>query len=238
MSQMTRIPPATLLLFLIFFAGCHNAGTIPPGWHGEPVSQANDQQTQPANTTTSQHNTNTPPAQLQIFICYGKVLSNHTALRLTTPHKPTLMWDPGGTFLQYDPTRARRHDVITQNAPTIDQWWQYRRDGCREPIMELFQWSITPDQANRLHAILLNHRDPNDPTQSFEPDAGGLQCSTKVSEFLIRFANDKPTITQKQFWPHKLAEQLWTQNPDSVTVFRSDGNNQVYRRYSKPVSPE
>ncbi len=236
---MTRTPFATLLLALAFCTGCHHAGTIPPGWHSQPIASTGDQTNPLSNPIhpESSNGTNTTP-QLQIFICYGKVLSNHTALRLTTPHKQTLMWDPGGTYLQHDPTRARRHDVITQNAPTVDQWWQYRRDGCREPIMEVFQWSLNTDQANRLHAILLNYHDPNDPSQLFEPDAGGLQCSTRVSEFLMRFTNDRPNVPTKMFWPHKLAEHLWTQNPDSVTVFRSDGNNQLYRRYSKSILSE
>ena len=73
-----------------------------------------------------------------VFICYGNVLSNHTALRLETPGKPALMWDPGGTFLENDPTRKRAHDVITHNAPSVWQWWLYRRDGCKEPVMQVF----------------------------------------------------------------------------------------------------
>lgn len=222
---MTRTA-AALLLLITTTAGCHHAGTVPPGWHATPLASP-----PPHAQGNGEHSS----AQLQVFICYGNQLSNHTALRLTAPHKPTLMWDPGGTFLQHDPTRARRHDVITQNAPTVNEWWRYRRDGCREPIMEVFQWSLNPDQANRLHAILTDWQDPNDPTQTFEPDAGGLQCCKKVSEFLMRFADRRPHVTEKMFWPHKLGEHLWTQHPDRVLIFHADGETHQYQR--DPASP-
>ncbi len=239
---MPRLTTTCLLaLALLICAGCHHAGTIPPSWLGKSISSVDDQQPQPqplAFAHTSKTSSNNAHAQLQVFICYGNQLSNHTALRLTVPDKQTLMWDPGGTYLQNDPSRARRHDVITQNAPTVNQWWHYRRDGCREPVMEVFQWSIDPRQANRLHAILLDYQDPNDPTQTFEPDAGGLQCCKKVSEFLMRFTGDHPHVTKKMFWPHKLGEHLWTQNPDSVMVFRSEGDSLIYRRDAEPPTSE
>ncbi len=206
-----------LCLSLALAAGCHNAGTVPPGWQSNPIA-SEDSDTQPS-------------AQLQVIICYGKVFSNHTALRLTTPNKPDLLWDPGGTFLQHKLGHGRRHDVITQNSPTIDRWWQYRRDGCREPVMEVYQWSLEPDQANRLHMILIDYQDPTDPAQTFEPDAGGLQCCTKITEFLMRFADGRPHVNEKIFWPHKLGEHLWTQNPDRVLIFRADGESSAYRKH-------
>lgn len=211
---MTRPTFACLFLCIALISGCHNAGTVPPGWRGHPI--------------TIDDTGIDPSTQLQVIVCYGKVLSNHSAIRLTVPDKPAVLWDPGGTFLQDEPDHARRHDVITRNAPTIDRWWQYRRDGCREPVMEVFQWSLAPDQANRLHTILTDYQDPTDPTQAFEPDAGGLQCCKKVTEFLIRFAEDRPRIDEKMFWPHKLGEHLWTQNPDSVLIFRSEGDSLEY----------
>ncbi len=235
---MTRFTHATLLLSLTICAGCHHAGTIPTGWRGDPISLIDNQETQPnapAHNGLGNGNASDSPAQLQVFICYGKVLSNHTALRLSAPGKQTLMWDPGGTYQQHDPSRARRHDVLTTNAATVNEWWRYRRDGCLEPVMEVFQWSLDTDQAQRLHAILLERQDPDDPTQSFEPDAGGLQCSNRVSEFLMRFTGDRPAVPRKIFWPHELGEHLWTQNPDSVMVFRSDGGSYLYRRDSTPT---
>lgn len=232
-SMMTRYVPATWLMSLVICltVGCHHAGTIPPGWRGEPISLSGDEQAEHVGSArTGQGNGGGSQGLLQVFICYGKVLSNHTAVRLGTPGKETLMWDPGGTYGQYDPSYARRHDVLTKNAPTVDQWWRYRRDRCREPIMEVFQWSIDADQARRLHAVLLNYHDPADTAQTFEPDTGGLQCCTKVSEYLMRFADGRPAVPGKLFWPHELGEHLWTQEPDSVMVFRSDGESDVYRR--------
>ncbi len=207
-----------LLAILCPAVGCHHAGTTPAGWYGQTITAPDTNN--PASHT--QGNGIRATGTLQVIICYGKVLSNHTALRLTAPDQNPLLWDPGGTYRQDDPAYARRHDVLTNNAPSIDEWWRYRRDGCREPVMEVYQWSIDAEQARRLHAVLLNRADPADPSQTFEPDAGGLQCSTRVSEFLMRFADGRPGVTKKFFWPHKLGEHLWGQNPDSVTVYRAD----------------
>lgn len=217
-------------------AGCHHAGTVPPGWQGKPlISESLPGPSQTVPDTGPQGNGSGPPAILQVVICYGKTLSNHTALRLEAPGVQTLMWDPGGTYKQDDPAYERRYDVLTRNAPTIQQWWLYRRDRCREPVMEVFQWSIIPDQARRLHTILLTRHDPDDPAQLFEPDAGGLECCKRVSEFLSRFADDRPAVSTRYFWPHKLGEHLWTQQPDRVIVYRKEGPNMVYTRL--PNSP-
>lgn len=226
---MPRSTHATLPLVLVLglAPGCHHGGLAPNGWVGEPIEPHRDTaQEDPSHAT------------LQVFICYGKVLSNHSAIRLTAPGRQTLMWDPGGTYGQNDPTRARRHDVLTQNAPTVDQWWRYRRDGCREPIMEVFQWSLDTQQAHRLHALLTRYQDPADPAETFEPDAGGLQCCKKVSEYLMRFADGRPGVKEKLFWPHELGEHLWAQSPDHVWIFRRDGPSKVYRRDTGSVSPE
>jgi hypothetical protein len=221
MPAMPRPPRSVLFLILLLalVPGCHHGGQAPAGWVGKPIGADRDTADKDAGQAT-----------LQVFICYGKVFSNHSALRLTAPGKPTLMWDPGGTFLQYDLTKARRHDVITRNAPTVNEWWRYRRDGCLEPVMEVFQWSLDTPQARRLHAVLTDYQDPANPTETFEPDGGGLQCSKKVSEYLMRFAGDRPRVQTQWFWPHKLAERLWTQSPDHVWVFRRDGPAYVYRR--------
>lgn len=224
---------ALLLMTAGLVGGCHHAGTIPHGWRGEPLppdafaSHPVQSQT-PGNGDDRAGDGDR--GQLQVFICYGKVLSNHCVLRLTAPGKQTLMWDPGGTYGQFDPKYARRHDVLTQNATSVDQWWRYRRDGCLEPVMEVFQWELDPGQANRLHALLLTGEDPTDPTQTFEPSGAALQCSNKVSEFLMRFADGRPFVPHKMFWPHDLGEHLWTQSPDRVMVFKRNGPAYVYRR--------
>ncbi len=236
MSAMKRYSLLLLLLAFVLSAGCHHAGTVPMGWRGDPITLTDDPASGNVDPTSNDlGNGYSPTATLQVIICYGAVLSNHTALRLETPGVQTLMWDPGGTYKQDDPTYARRYDVLTNNAPTINQWWHYRRDRCREPIMEVFQWSIQADQARRLHTILLTRYDPDDPAQKFEPDAGGLECCKRVCEFLSRFADGKPAVPTRYFWPHKLGEHLWTQQPDRVMVFRNKGQDRVYERL--PDSP-
>lgn len=210
--------------------GCHHAGTVPPGWRGEQITSHETANAQSANLSNhAQGNGEQTAGALQVYICYGRLLSNHTALRLTAPNKPTLFWDPGGTYKQDDPAYARRHDVITKNAPSLDEWWRYRRDGCREPIMEVYQWSLDAKQAQRLHQVLLNRTDPTDPTQTFEPDAGGLQCCKRVSELLMRFSPGRPVVMKKYFWPHELGEHLWDQQPEVVLVYRADAPAMAYR---------
>lgn len=232
---MNRIGRILLLSAMLATAlGCHHAGTAPPGWHGQPVATPDARGT----TNLAQGNGHPNTGTLEVVICYGKVLSNHTALRLTAPDRSTLFWDPGGTYKYDDPAYARRNDVLTENAPSIEQWWHYRRDGCREPIMEVYRWSIDTRQAERLHRILTEHADPADPTQTFEPDAGGLQCCKRVSEFLMRFADGRPSVTEKYFWPHELGEHLWAQQPDDVTVYRDNGEIQTFRRGANGASSE
>ena len=223
---MNRAARILLILSMCFPAvGCHHAGTAPPGWYGEPVGA------QDTNGPANQAQGNGHPATgtLQVVICYGTVLSNHTALRLTTPNQPALFWDPGGTYKHDDPAYARRHDVLTQNAPSIEEWWRYRRDGCREPVMEVYRWSIDAEQAKRMYHVLTEYADPADPAQTFEPDAGGLQCCKRVSELLIRFADGRPGVKKNYFWPHELGEHLWSQQPEDVTVYRAEGPATAYR---------
>jgi hypothetical protein len=234
MNRTRRILLLLLMLLIAPAVACHHAGTAPPGWVGEPVTAPDT--TDPTNQ--SQGNGGQSTGTLQVVICYGKLLSNHTALRLTTPDQTTLFWDPGGTYQHDDPAYARRHDVLTDNAPSIDEWWRYRRDGCREPIMEVYRWSIDTEQAKRIHRILTEYVDPTDPTQTFEPDAGGLQCCKRVSELLIRFADGRPAVTKRYFWPHELGEHLWGQQPDDVTVYRADGPTTAYRLGAVPTLNE
>ncbi len=229
MSAMTRGIRLISLCFFVLIPGCHQAGTVPPGWRGEPYAfDALD--------------TNNPPAPsagtLQVFICYGKVLSNHTALRLEAPGLNTLMWDPGGTFKQDDPAYARRYDVLTRKNLTVEQWWRYRSESCREPIVQMYEWSLSSGQAKRLHTILITRHDPLDRSQVFEPDAGGLECCKRVSEFLDRFADGRPAVPERYFWPHELGEHLWTQSPDRVVIFRSDGQNMSYRSSPGSSTPD
>lgn len=221
-------------LLMCVLAGCHHAGVVPDGWNSTEVLIENGEPTD--NSIAPQNNDSDSSGTLQVIICYGMVLSNHTAVRLCVPNHNTLMWDPGGSYLKEDPTRARIHDVITEQAPTIFQWWEYRRDGCQEPVMEVFEWSIAADQANRLRTILLEWHDPLDPKQTFEPDAGGLQCCFRASEFLMRFGDHRPYVPKLYFWPHELGEHLWTQQPDRVLIYRRHGESMAYHRDAVAIS--
>ena len=70
------------------------------------------------------------------------------------------------------------------------------------------------------------------------PSAFGLPPRTPLNKMLehfsdavrvVRFADGRPDVTKKYFWPHELGEHLWDQQPDSVTVYRADGATMIYR---------
>ncbi|GAB4108203.1 MAG: hypothetical protein Kow00105_14540 [Phycisphaeraceae bacterium] len=206
--------------------GCHHAGILPAGWRpaaADTNSLGNGIHDELPDSEISQQ-----PGRLQIIICYGELISNHTALRLVTPGKPTLVWDPGGSFMHDNPTYGRKRDVLTQNAPTLEQWWAYRRDGCQEPIMHVYEWAITPRQAQRLYHVLTRFHDPLDPKVRFNPDAPALQCCKKTCEFLQQFADGAPDVPERFFWPHQLGDHLWGQHPGRVLIYRAGRPVEVY----------
>ena len=207
-----------LLLLASAVTGCH-AGRprVPVGW------RTADGASRPAvSDGTAEH------AQLQVLICYGSLMSNHAALRLVCPGKPTLLWDPGGGYHASDPVFDRRADVVVQGAPSVDQWWHYRRDSCGEPFMEAFEWDLQSSVSLNLHQVLRRGTVYESDPSAFSTDAAAGACGLAVSGFVQRFLGSKIRLEEAKLWPHDLATALWRENPDRVGVYERGKDKRIY----------
>ena len=203
---------------MLFACGCH-AGRpqVPEGWSAIPESI--DQR--PA---VGRHD------RLQVIICYGRFFSNHSTVRLSGPGHEVLFWDPGGIYKADDPQYVRRGDLLLDRTPDLDEWWRYRSEGCREPFMKVFEWDLDPLESARLHeALHVGSRFSKDP-DDFQTETSGGFCCIAVSEYLRRFAAPRIAVTSRYFWPHKLAQHLWSQAPDCVRVYEKGAPVRLYVR--------
>lgn len=199
-------------------AGCHGGVPAPKGWvnvggggaGGEAVADRDDR------------------GALQVIICYGAHFSNHAALRLTCPGRLVLFWDPGGNYGEDDPGSGRARDLILARPPTIQQWWDYRRNGCREPIMAVYEWELSGHDARAMHGVLLHGLAADEPGGPFHSDAPGWYCSLSICDFLARCGGKAVAMPQRWFLPLNLGKHLWTQSPDRVTIFRDQQPPAVY----------
>lgn len=206
--------------FLCASVGCHSGFHPPPGWTEQ----------MPLNTEFASDYVTESKGQLQVIICYGHLLSNHAALRLTCPGQKTVFWDPGGTYGEENPLLGRKRDLILTQPPTLEQWWDYRRHGCNEPFMAVFEWDLNFEFANDLQVTLIKGINDHVPGRLFNSDAPGLFCSIAVCDFLKRFAQPRVVIEHKRLLPHQLADDLWTQSPDRVRLFRKGKPAQIFVR--------
>lgn len=167
-------------------------------------------------------------ARLQIIIAYGQLVDNHAALRLVCPGRPVLFWDPGGGYNAQTAPHTRWNDIIIEDPPDLQTYLAFRRTHF-DTAVEIFEWRISVDQAAAMYDVLRHGTDGNHPAGIFRSDTPGLFCSTAISDFLGRFAQDTMTLSEKYFWPNELAKALYTQAPDRVIVFRSANTPVVYR---------
>jgi hypothetical protein len=162
---------------------------------------------------------------LQVIICYGWVTSNHACLRLQGPVGSVLFWDPGGMFGEAVVPNHRHNDLLLEAyAPSLAQIWDYRRVGCNEPMMLVFEWRLTDAQAQANRKLILAGE------RGFESDAPGGFCSVYVSRFLQRYCQPALGLERGWFWPHNLARRLWRAGPDRVWLFRRHKPVQLYQQ--------
>ncbi|KPJ76080.1 MAG: hypothetical protein AMJ54_12915 [Deltaproteobacteria bacterium SG8_13] len=170
----------------------------------------------------------TDEARLQVIIAYGQLVDNHAALRLVSPGHPVLFWDPGGGYNKQSAPRTRWNDIIIEDPPDLKTYLAFRRTHF-DTAVEIFEWRITPGQANRLADVLRYGTDGSHPAGPFRSETVGLFCSEAISDFLGRFAGDIMTISETYFWPNELAKALYTQAPYRVIVFRSTDTPVIYQ---------
>jgi hypothetical protein len=166
-------------------------------------------------------------ARLQVIIASGVIWDNHTALRLVTPGKPVVFWDPGGGYGTAPGDDVRRKDLIVVNPPDLETYLPFRWENY-DAAVEIFEWDLEPAYANELYEILTRGADDNHPAGRFSTRSMGLMCSIAVSDFLSRFATELMDVPDTFFWPHTLARVLYTQSPDRVLVFRRRQQPMIY----------
>ena len=216
MQPMT-ITTLTALLSLLLFTGCVHlpAPHLPQSWNG---------------TVADDRALIDPPnqAQLQIIIAYGQLVENHAALRLVSPGRQALFWDPGGGYNKQTAPHTRWNDLIVQDPPDLKTYLAFRRTRF-DSAVEVFEWIITAEQAEELYDVLQNGRDASDPSGAFRTSTMGLFCSVAISDFLNRFAGDILTVSDTYFWPNELAKVLYTQSPNRVIMIRPDNPLVIYQ---------
>ncbi len=183
-------------------AGCRGAMEVPRGWTPLPADQP----------TLSAERDEQP--RLQVFIHYNDSRSTHAALRVTSPHGPAVMWDPGGGYQLDDTSYGRRNDVVVDRPPALETWWVYRVESMNEPVALVFEWDITPHHAARMQQALLRGAEGSGGRLNTRRRPGF--CGFAVSDFLRHFGPPRIDINWSYFWPDSLAKRLWTQHPDRV----------------------
>ncbi len=177
-------------------------------------------------------------AKLHVMVMYHKNSCKHTALRLYSPSKGSLFWDPAGAFatqIRYLGPAARHHrefatkrymdakrrdDVMSEKVPSLNQYLDWRK-AINTHAVEIFEFNITDGEAEELYAILHDGTKRSHPKGRFSTKAIGLTCGLSVARFLHRFAEDIVEV-DTVFFPHNLAKQLYEKNPDRVIIYRDE----------------
>lgn len=167
--------------------------------------------------------------RLQVLIMYSGGASSHSALRLVGRENDVLLWDPAGDYARFDgrdffqenaknqlPRRMR--DLIIRDPPTLETYAQFRWS-LDDTSVKVFEWDISPTQADQLRLILLEGTDELHPSGSFSSLTWPFMCTVAVSDFLQRFTKPIIHISDWYFFPHHLAETLYQQTPDRVRIF-------------------
>jgi len=205
------------LLSLAGPAGCFSSGPVAPSEWRSP----SDAVTDPADFDQSS------PA-LQVLICQGKRAGTHTGLRILRPSRPIIFWDPAGQFGWGREDLRRSRDVFAENAPGMAEYIRWRFQGADDAAVTLFEWRLTPQQADALADVLTHEAVVPQGEVEFETSTVGLFCCHAVSKYLDRFAKDLVTIPTYWFRPEALGDHLWSQHPDRVAIFHADGTTEVF----------
>ncbi len=178
---------------------------------------------------------------LQVLIMYSGLASSHSALRLVGRENDVLLWDPAGDYARFDgrdffqsnaknQLPRRMQDLIIRDPPTLETYAEFRWS-LDDTRVEVFEWDISPIQAEQLRLILLEGTDELHPSGSFSSFTWPFMCTVAVSDFLQRFTKPIIHISDWYFFPDHLAETLYQQTPDRVRIFTPET---VERTFSPP----
>ncbi|HVP80594.1 MAG TPA: hypothetical protein VMV04_22130 [Thermodesulfobacteriota bacterium] len=197
-----------LLLFICFIVGCAHgpAPYRPSSWD---------------NTRIDLKSVVDKPDQslLQVIIVYGAWWCHHSALRLVSPDRPVLFWDPGGSYGTFHKEDIRSKDLIRKDPPDLEAYLQFAWNYSSVEV-EVFEWDLGLEHAHELYDVLINGTNKNHPAGKFTTTTMGGFCCVALSDFLHRFATNVMTVPRSYFFPHDLARVLYTQSPKRVLAFR------------------
>lgn len=198
----------TLLLFFCFLMGCVHgpARYRPASWDHAEL----DRKTVAINPVKP---------LLQVIIVYGPWWCHHSALRLVSPDRAALFWDPGGSYGTFHKEDIRSKDLIIKDPPDLEAYLQFTWKFSSVEV-EVFEWELEQAHAHELHEVLIKGTDKNHPAGRFKTATMGGYCCIALSDFLRRFATKIMTVPKSYFLPHDLARVLYTQSPKRVLVFR------------------
>ena len=199
----------SLLLLAIGLVGCSGTPPIAEGWQPQPA------QALLKDTQRDQQ------GRLQVFIHYVPWSSTHASARVTAPGRGPVLWDPGGEYGKDDPTLGRQSDLFLTQPVSLDQWWKWRRDGCGETTMVVYEWDLPSDEARQLIQVLEDHRVAADRASHFQTRTLAGACSLNISQFLQSYVQSRIDLRKRYFWPHALARRLRHQNPSRVLVWKA-----------------
>jgi hypothetical protein len=106
----------------------------------------------------------------------------------------------------------------------------YRRLGCDEPCMLVFEWRLTPEQARQCRQIFERSLQQGGGTAAFSTDAPGGGCAVYVSRFLTHHCPVLQGLSGNWFWPDNLAQALWLHRPMRVLLYQRDQPVMQYRQ--------
>ena len=208
-----RMPLLLGIVLLVALSGCHGpAPYLPEAWTPKTISPL-----------TLEDN---GEAKMDIFIIYSSHMCSHTTLRIYSPTEGSVFWDPAGGYGtdEYPVVAARHNDLVVDPVPTVLDYVDFRQY-LPTSRMEIFEFKLSDEVATRMIDILRSgyHSD----RKRFYTRTDAFYCSTRISEFLLKYAGEVLDI-EKEFFPHNLAKRLYAQPPDRVIIYDKNGMYQYY----------
>lgn len=205
-----RWMPSLLWIVLLFGAGCRSGSIVPDDWAPAPD----------AAWQGDAHRDRQP--RVQVLVCYDRLRSTHTALRVTTAEGEPVFWDPGGAYGLAKPEYGRVNDMVLDEPPTTAKWWEFRSRWMHEPFAYIFEWDLDPGQAQTMRDLLLEgaQTPPGDGRWSTKTTPG--LCNIRICRFLQRHGSPVVDPPSSYLLPDGLAIRLWHQNPDRVLRYAGE----------------